>query len=189
MAQANPGKRLTDAALKLLAKKRWDEISLADVAKTAKVPLAQLQLLAPAKPALLGLLLRRFGAETAKRYKPDSDSVSARERLFDVALAWFDALAPQKKAVRGLYDGLKRDPLTLAAARADIVAAAAWLFVLAGADTGPAVPLRAMAFAAMLARAVPLWLDDDADLSKTMASLDRDLGRAERVFGKSKPAA
>jgi len=183
MAQANPEKRLSDAALKCLAKARWDEISLADVAKTAKLSFAQLQPLAPAKPALLGLLLKRFGAETARRYKPDADSASARERLFDVAMTWFDALKPHRKSVRNLYDGLKRDPLALLATRGEIMRAAQWLFALAGADTGPAVPLRAMAYAAMLARAVPLWLDDDADLSKTMAALDRGLSRATNMFG------
>ena len=182
MVQTGPEKRLTDAALKCLAKSRWDEISLAGAAKAAKLSFAQLQPLAPAKPALLGLLLQRFGAETARRYRPDKDSVSARERLFDVALAWFDALKPHKKSVRNLYAGLKRDPLALVAARGGILAASQWLFALAGADTGPAVPLRALAYAVLLARAVPVWLDDDEDLSKTMASLDRDLSRAGR-FG------
>ena len=97
-------------------------------------------------------------------------------------------LAPQRKAVRSLHDGLKRDPLTLVAARAGIVEAAGWLLTLAEADTGPALPLRALALAAALARAVPVWLDDDKGLSRTMAALDIDLTRADTILGRLRGA-
>ncbi len=40
----------------------------------------------------------------------------------------------------------------------------------------------------MLARAVPVWLDDGEDLSRTMAQLDGDLVRVERWVNKSSPA-
>jgi len=45
----------------------------------------------------------------------------------------------------------------------------------------------------MMARAMPVWLDDGKDLSATMASLDRDLRRADdlikRFGGKSRRAS
>jgi hypothetical protein len=81
--------------------------------------------------------LRGFGHEVAARYKRDSGSESARDRIFDVAMTWFDVLAARKQAVRSLYNGLKRDPLALVAARGEILSAAGWLLVLAEADTGP----------------------------------------------------
>ena len=74
--------------------------------------------------------------------------------------------------------------MALLFARGEIVAAAEWLMTLAEADTGPALALRATAFAAMLGRAVPVWLDDDADLTKTMARLDGDLRRGESLLGR-----
>ncbi len=176
--------RLADAALKLLAKTPWSGLTLAAVARAAKLPLASLQATLPAKPALLGLLLRKFGAATAAAYRPDKQA-DMRGRVFDVSMAWFDALAPHRKPIRSLADGLKRDPLTLLAARGDAVAAAQWLLTLAEADTGPLAPLKALGLAAMLARAVPVWLDDGEDLSKTMAQLDGDLMRVERWVGKT----
>jgi hypothetical protein len=175
--------RLADAALKLLAKKRWSDLTLAQAAKAAKIPFAQLQPLAASKPALIGAILDRIGGETASRYKPDARS-SARDRLFDVAMTWFEVLAPRKPAIRSLYDGLKHDPLSLLAARGAIVAAAGWLLALAEADTGPAVAMRSMGFALAIARAIPVWLDDGKDMAKTMARLDGDLRRGESVFGK-----
>ncbi|MGN6515646.1 MAG: hypothetical protein ACTHLR_07365 [Rhizomicrobium sp.] len=168
--------KLADAALKLLAKKSWRDLTLAEVAKTAKVPLASLQDLRGGKSMLVGLILTRAGAETAKRYKPESDS--ARERLFDVALAWFEVNAKRKPAIRSLYQGLKFDPVTLIEQRGAFASAAQWLMTLAKADTGPAMQLRALALAAIIARAIPVWLEDDSELTATMARLDQDLSRA-----------
>jgi len=183
MAKTNPETELAQAALKLLAKKPWSEFTLAEVAKAAKRPLASLQTVAPNKAVLLGLILKSTGTGIAKRYRRDPGSADARDRLLDVSLTWFEVLAPHKRAVRSLYDGLKRDPLTLIAARAELVAAANWLFVLAEADTGPALPLRALALAGILARAIPVWLEDDKSLSKTMARLDTDLRRSAGLLG------
>lgn len=172
--------RLADAALKLLAKTPWPDLTLAAVAKSARVPLAELQTLAPSKPVLLGLILARIGAAVAARYEPEPGS--AHDRLFDVAMAWFDVLAPHKKAVRSLYEGLRRDPVTLIAARNAIGEAGSWLLTLAEADTGPGLPLRALGLAAALARAVPVWLDDGPDMARTMARLDTDLTRGDTLF-------
>lgn len=176
--------RLADAALRLLKKEAWRELSLAAIAKAAKVPMTDLAALAPSKAALIGLILRRLGDDVTRTYKPDADAESARDRLFDVSMIWFDTLAHHEDAVRSLYEGLRTDPVTLIAARAGIVAAAEWLMVLAEADTGPALALRAAAFAAALGRAIPVWLEDDSDLTKTMARLDGDLRRGESLLGK-----
>jgi AcrR family transcriptional regulator len=185
MAQRSaPDTRLADAALRLLKKEAWRELSLADIARAAKVPMTELAAHAPSKPALIGLILRRLGNEVTRSYKADREAESARDRLFDVSMIWFDTLARHEEAVRSLYEGLRSDPVTLIAARGAIIAAAEWLMTLAEADTGPALALRAAAFAAMLGRAVPVWLDDDADLAKTMARLDGDLRRGESLLGK-----
>jgi AcrR family transcriptional regulator len=189
MAEAgNIEDKLADAALKLLAKKSWRDLTLADVAKTAKVPLAQLQELRGGKSALVGAILEKIGAETAKRYKAESDT--ARERLFDVALAWFEVNAKRKPAIGALYEGLKYDPITLISERAEIAAAANWLMTLAQADTGPAVQARAVGLVAIIAHTIPVWLEDDAEMAATMARLDTDLSRADGFLKRrsAKPA-
>lgn len=185
---ADPTAKLADAALRLLAKRPWSDLSLAAVARAAKVPLASLQAIAPNKPALFGLILARMGAQVAKRYRPDRAAKDARDRLLDVALTWFESLKPHRAAVRALERDLRRDPLALMAARAEIVSAASWLLALAEADTGAALPARALTFAIMLARATAVWLDDDDDdMSATMARLDSDLRRAGFLFGPARP--
>ena len=178
--KTDPEIRLADAALRLLAKRPWQELTLAAVARAAKLKLAELQRIAPSKPRLFGLILKRLGAEVAAQHKAESGET--HDRMFDVAMAWFDALAKHKKAVASLYDGLRRDPLSLVAARGDILEAAHWLMALAEADSGPALSLRALGFAAVLGHAVPAWLEDGPDLAKTMARLDTDLRRGESVL-------
>lgn len=180
MPVADPETRIAAAALKLLAKTPWPELTLAAVAKSARVPLADLQPVASSKSALLGLILRRMGREVAARYRREPGS--AHDRLFEAAMCWFDVLAPHKKALRSLYDGLRRDPVALIAARDGILEAANWLMALAEADTGPALPLRALGFAAVLGRTVPVWLEDGPDMAKTMACLDSGLRRGEAIL-------
>jgi AcrR family transcriptional regulator len=179
---ASPRTRLADAAFRLLAKQSWNDITLASVARAAKVPLGELHGVAPSKPALIGLMLARAGEDTARQYKIDRGSESERDRIFDVALTWFETLAARKVALRALHDGLRRDPLALIAARGEFVAAGEWLLALAEADAGRALPLKAAALAAILLRALPVWLDDDREMSQTMAKLDTDLRRASWVF-------
>jgi AcrR family transcriptional regulator len=169
--------KLADAALKLLAKKSWRDLVLADVAKSAKIPLLQLQDLAGGKSALVGLILQKIGAETAKRYHPESDT--ARERLFDVALCWFEVNGKRKPAIGALYEGLKYDPITVIEQRGAFAAAAQWLMTLAKADKGPMVQARTVTLAILVARAIPVWLKDDPELTATMARLDRNLSRAD----------
>ena len=181
---ASPDRRLAETALKLLAKKSWAEITLTSVAKAAKVPIAELALFAPAKPALIASVLRLLGGETTKRYKPARDSSSPRDRLFDVCMTWFDVLGSRKPAIRSLYRGLRSDPLALLSVRDALVSAAEWLMTLAEADQGPALRLRAITLAAILGRAIPIWLEDDSDLTNTMARLDGDLRRGESVWGR-----
>ncbi len=184
---ADPRTRLVDAALKRLAKTGWSELTLVSVAKSARVPLAELRMLCPSKPALFALILARIAEEVTARYAPEPGT--AHDRLFEVAMCWFEVLAPRKKAVAGLYEGLKRDLLTLVAARESIAETAGWLLTLAEADTGPALPLRALALAAALGRAVPAWLEDDKDLTRTMARLDMDLRRGETLLDRLGGAA
>jgi AcrR family transcriptional regulator len=189
MVKASPETQLADAALKLLAKTRWNELALADVAKAAKIPLTALQTLAPSKPALFGLILARFGQDVAARYKRDAGSESARDRIFDVAMTWFDVLASRKPAIRSLYESYRRDPLALIAIRNEAASAASWLLVLAEADTGNASGIKSGGLALALGRAIPVWLDDGQDLAKTMARVDGDLRRAESLFGFRKAAS
>lgn len=183
---ADPRQRLGAAALKLLAKKPWNELQLTSVARTAGVPRGELLTLCPSKVELVSLILTELARKADARYMPEAGA-DAHDRLFDVAMSWFEALAPDKRALAALHAGLKRDPVTVLAARSGFAAVARWLMTLADADQGPWVSARSLAFALVLFRVLPVWLDDDADLSRTMARLDSDLRRADSFFERFAP--
>ena len=185
MAKATTETKLADVALKLLAKKPWRDLTLADVAKAAKVPLSRLQSLG-GKAALIGLILQKFGAETASYYVPEKNA-GAKDRVLEAAMTWFEINASRKHAIRSLYNGLKFDPLSVMDQRGAFAAAAVWLLTLAEADTGPAMSLRAIGLAAIMGRAIGVWLDDGADMAKTMAQLDGDLSRAADLLRPRRP--
>lgn len=182
MPKADREAQLVAAAFRLLARKDWRTLTLAAVVRAAKLKLAEALAVAPSKTALAGLILRTTAQETARRYRPDRASRSARERLFDVAMTWFEVQQPRKPAMRALYAGLRGDPLVLFSARGAVIRSAEQMLALAEADNGPLAPVLTVAFAGILSRGIFVWIDDNRDMDKTMAALDRDLGRMERVL-------
>ncbi len=180
---AAPHRRLGVAALRLLAKKPWDELQLTAVARAAGVPLKDLITLCPSKIELLSLILSELARDVAAHHVPEPGA-TAHDQLFEVAMSWFEALEPHKPAMAALHAGLRRDPLTLLCARHGFAAVARWLLSLAGADQGGQLGARSLAFGLALFRVLPVWLEDEADLGRTMARLDSDLRRAEMVLGR-----
>ena len=182
MPKPDPQTRLADAAFRLLVEISWADLTLASVARAAGVSPADLLEAAPSKPALLGVMLRRLSGELARRYRPDRESHSARDRIFDVCMTWFGLQKSRKKAMRALTNGLSRDPPALLSVRREFFAAAEWILALGEADAGPALRVRAAILAGLIVRAMPVWLADDDEMGKTMAQLDRDLRRAEKLL-------
>ncbi len=184
MAKSDPKMQLAQAALKLLARKRWSDLTLSEVSRTAKLPFASIQRIVPNKEALLGAILEHFAAETGRLYRRDRKNDDVRDRVLDACLTLLESMSARKPALRSLHDGLSRDPLTLLSARSEIVAAAGWLLALAEADAGAFPQLRAAALAGIVARAIPVWLDDDKEMNDTMAQLDKDLRLCGFLFGR-----
>lgn len=173
---------LAQAALKLLATRTWGTITLASIARAAKTPLQETIALAPSKTAVLDFILRMFVRETAKNHTAEQASGETRERLFDVAMTWFDAQQPHAAALKKLYRTLPFDPASLFPLRAEILRVSGELLVLAEADFGFSARIQSAVFAVILMRAVAVWGGDDAEMGKTMAQLDGDLRRAERFL-------
>jgi ubiquinone biosynthesis protein COQ9 len=173
---------LAHATLKLLGKEDWPQLTLAAVARAARVSVPDALALAPSKIALPGLVLRLFCREAAQRHTAGSDSGSPRERLFDVTMTWFDVQQPHAPALKKFYRALQRDPATLLAMRGDVLQVSGELLALAEADFGFSARIQSAAFAGVLARAVRTWCDDDTEMGKTMAQLEGDLRRVERFL-------
>jgi AcrR family transcriptional regulator len=186
MAKAAPrtpdtAERITDAFLALLAEKPFSDIGLGEIAAGAGLSLGELRTAFDGKIAILAAFTRRIDRAVLDAASAPSPEETARDRLFDLIMTRLDVLAPYRKAIGHVADSARRDPgLALCLNRMALDSAR---FMLAAADVstgGVRGAARAQGFVVMLARILPVWhADEDPDLSRTMAAVDRALERTE----------
>ena len=176
--------KAVDALMALLAEQSFEQIGLAEVAGRAGLKLSQLR-------SEFGSTLAIFAAHIKDIDRAvlaggdDMTDEPPRERLFDVLMRRFEALAPYKEAVRSVMRSARRNPGLAFALNAMAVRSQHWMLEAAGIRaSGPKGALRSQGAALMFARVLGVWLDDeDPALDRTMAALDRGLASGERWVG------
>lgn len=184
--QTDPRKQVVEALMRLAATRRWDEIELGDIATEADLPLGKLRGLFPSKLAMLGGLTRIVDDAVLAEVSDDLAGEPVRERLFDLVMRRLDALAPYKPGLRRIAPVIRRDPLTMAALNRGAVNSWRYMLASAGIPTEDALGnLRVQGAVLLMARVSEVWLDDDEpELSRTMARLDRELKRAGAIMAR-----
>lgn len=174
---------LLDAALALAADKGWRGVTLSAVAAAAHVPLRQVTRSFPTRGEIARAFIRRIDAAMIEGGAGMGEGDSARDRLFDVIMRRFDAMAPYRAQIASLVRSLPADPALAVELGPQALISAEWLLAAAGLDgDGPMAILRTMGLAAVFLDSFRIWLDDETeDMAKTMAVLDRNLIRAGRL--------
>ncbi|MDH3473434.1 MAG: TetR/AcrR family transcriptional regulator [Rhodospirillales bacterium] len=189
--QAEIPRVMIDTALALAAERGWHELSWAEIAEAAKVPLAKAYQVYPSKQAILEGFSRAIDIEVladdslAEEWDDDS---GARDRLFDVLMRRFDALQPYREGLGNLAYDQARDPLAALCSLGQLLRSMAAMLEAArvgagglGGSLGDA--LRAKGLAGVYLATLRVWLrDDSADMAKTMAALDGHLRRIEGLL-------
>jgi AcrR family transcriptional regulator len=185
-AAPEPSKRdaVVDALMRLAADRPWNDIDLIELAREANLTLADLRDLFPSKGAVLGAFIRRIDRQVLDGTTDDLAEEPARERVFDVMMRRLDALAPYKAAVRRIGFALRRDPLALAALNRLAINSQRYMLAAAGISTeGPLGRLKLQGAVLVFGNTLETWIDDDdPSLARTMARLDRELRRGERML-------
>lgn len=173
----DPADAALDAALRLAASRKWSEIALPDIAAEAGLSLGDMLRAAPSKASLLAAFGRRVDAAMFAR--PVEAEGTIKDKLFDLIMRRFDALGPHKAAVKSILADLPHDPGAVLCAAPGLLRAMRWTAEAAGIKTtGPLAPFKINALALAYLNTLRVWLQDDsADAAKTMASLDKTLGR------------
>ncbi len=168
------------SALKRAAAGGWQSASLAAVAADAGVSLVDAYAVFPTRFALLAGLLARTDRQVLVAGPADPEDMP-RDRLFDILMRRFDALAAERDGVVAIVRALPGDPLTAVQLAPGFAASIAWMLEAAGlSTTGVVGSLRVKGLAVVYLATLRTWLDDDSlDMAKTMAALDRNLQRAE----------
>ena len=186
--------RIVSAALTLAAAAEWRKASLADIAAGAGLSLAEAHAAFPSKAAILTGILRRIDEQVLAGGDIDDDA-SARDRLFEILMRRFDALAPHKKAIVSILGEICADPLAFVCAAPGFLKSMAWMLEAAQiSSAGVLGAARTKGLALIYANALRVWLGDETpDMAPTMAALDRGLRRAEQMtalcgLGRREPA-
>jgi hypothetical protein len=174
---------LARAALDIAAKQNWRELTLARLAEAAGRPVAHFYgaSLWEAVDCVEEAFDRAMGDGPAL-----DPGQSVRDRLFDLIMRRFEAMEPHRAAVGAMEAGVDRDPILLASVHQRHVRCARWVLALAGLEAdGITGQARAQGLGVIIGQARAAWRGDDAgDFAKTMASLDKNLRRAEEMFGR-----
>ncbi len=174
-----------EAALALAAERRWGEVTMADIAARAGMELAALHRAYPSRGALLAAFVDRIDEAVLAGTPPEAADEPVRDRLLDALLRRLDALGPHKRAVGSILRETLATPGTALCAAPRLLRSMYWTLEAAGVGPrGPFGLLRVKALAAIYVSALRVWLrDEDPDMARTMAHLDRRLRQAERLAG------
>lgn len=177
--------KIINAFRALLAEQRFEEIGFADIAGRAGLSLAELRSEFNSKFAILAARTKDIDRAVLAGTENDMEEEPARDRLFDVLMRRFEAMAEDKALVRELMHAAMRNPGLAVALNGLAVNSQQWMLEAAGIGaSGPKGVVRAQGLALLFARVARVWVDDDDEgLSRTMAALDRELRRGVRWAG------
>lgn len=182
-----PRERIIEALMALAAEQKWSEIGVNEIASRAGVSLPEFLAAFPSKGAVLGGFARMIDMKVLASHAASEDDLGGeppRERLFDIIMNRLDHMGPYRDGLRGVYAGVRQEPLTIVALNK--AAQNSWRFMLAAAGInteGPMGALRIQGAAVLFARVVETWLDDDdPGQARTLAKLDRELERGARAL-------
>jgi AcrR family transcriptional regulator len=180
----SPRERVVAALMTLLVERPIERIGLAEIAEQAGVSLADLRGEFSSSLAILAAHIKAIDRQVLSDIVPDMEEEPPRERLFDVLMHRLELLAPHREAVRSLLRSARRDPAFALALNAMAVRSQQWMLTAAGIGaSGPKGMVRAQGLALLFANVLRTWVDDEDDNTRTLAALDRELGRGQRFAG------
>ena len=177
----NPAERLVDAMLAHVAAFGWRGITIPDVAERAGLGSEEAYALCPDRAELLNMFARRVDLASVAGAGAVPEHFEARyDMLLDILMLRFETLNRHREIVSRVLIDVIREPDTLLGVLPQSQRSFAFL---AGAAGFPKAGWQGVVFAKVLSAvwlsSQHVWLkDESADLSVTMAALDRNLRRA-----------
>lgn len=172
---------IVKAAMALAAEKGWRGLALADIAERAKVPLGEVVDHFGSKGGILAAYSHRVDQRMLEGGSEADEN--PRDRLFDLIMRRFDAMAGDRRALRTILRQAGGDPWVVLCGGGRFLKSMALTLEAAGISSSG---LRGLALIQGLGTvylyAFKTFLNDDStDHARTMAALDKALRRAEDI--------
>lgn len=174
---------ILEAALRVAALSGWRRLTFSAVAEEAGVSLASVLRHYPARAKLITTWMRLVDNAMLTDDIVLDPRETIRDRLFDLLMRRFDALAPNKEALRALVPSFGRDLSLAGAFGRSLMRSMNVTLEAAGVDVvGARGLLRIKALEAAYLHVMRIWLKDDTpDMATTMAALDKTLDRLDSM--------
>ena len=175
--------KIVHIALDLAVKLGWDQVSLRDIADEAKLSLADLHEYFDDKSDILTALGRMIDRKVLENVGELEQELPVRDRLFDVMMERFDILNDYRDGIVAVLHSFKFDPKQAVISLPYLCRSMTWMLEASGIETnGIRGAIKVTGLTGVYLDVLRVWKDDDSpDMGKTMAALDKDLGRAESV--------
>lgn len=173
--------QIIKSALSLAATQGWAHIGARDIAAEAGISLAEFYDFFEDKTDILIAYGRGLDRKIMLNFPSFHPETAYRERLFDILMERFDLANQDRAALLSILNSMSLDPKQLVISMPHLGLSMARMLDLAGIDTnGLRGALRVTALIALYAWVLKTWMkDESADLSKTMACLDKVLARLD----------
>ena len=175
--KTNFATKVAKALLKLVARKKWRNITLDLIAKTAKVPLKQVHQTYPTTEDILPAIVRYIDRESTKNINPANPKTTLNERLFEIIMMRFDTLQVHRKSMISLTKETRTHVQIAKILFPYLMASMQHMLCQANVPQDKASnKLCQLALLGIYQLAIIQWEKDNSrDLSATMAALDKYL--------------
>ncbi len=184
-SKGNIKEEAVHAALKLVAERGWEQVSLRDIAGALGIGLGELREYVEDKTDILVALGRMIDRKVLEAVGEGDSESSPRDRLFDVLMERYEALNDYREGICAVLDSFLCDPKQAVIGLPHLARSMSWMLEAAGIGTeGVKGAVKVAGLTAIYLKVLKAWKEDEsADLSKTMAALDGALGHADRMAG------
>ncbi len=176
---------LINAAIGLAVRHRWRDISIRDIAIKAGLSPAEALTIFPSKYSILEGFDKSINLVVLEGLLNDPETGdSEKDRLFDILMRRFEAMADYKDGLAAIGVDIGRDPCTALRSISNLYSSMALTLEAAHISTsGPGGKLRVHGLMLIYAYCLRAWFsDENKDLSSTMAAVDRGVSFAEKCI-------
>lgn len=184
MAKTKPNiqQKIYTSTLKLASSHEWSTLQLEQIARQAKISLAEIKKYYATTDDILPEIVDDFSQKVSLTVGKLSPNTPIKDRLFEIFMARFDLLQQNRSAILNILTYVKKNPARAATLLKAQQQAMTSMFKLTRHNPSTIQPLISASLLVVFVLTVATWQhDQSADMSKTMATLDRHLRYANKL--------